>query len=472
MKTRIHFKLFFAMVFALFLASSSCSEGMMTKTGTDNSPRANIALDCSLAGNMAKAECVEKCIGNPENEWCKKAGGAVFDCPSEGSFKAVNPFTGEELQMPATTPSQENAETNDILAVKPFSAANFNTLLAGRGARLFIDVIGGEPSMNLGSPINSIDVFKSGEKYYAVAGTASGVKIVPFSHNPEKGFEIDEAGTAEFKQLGGVSQVAVAVSVDISASGNAANLPPGMWLSLNAPIGEGPRDAAGSNIDFAYLLDSGGNVWRIKLHHLLNGGCIEKLYSAEAGGQGEKLSAVKFGIAGQYLVLFANSADGNQQILILNLLASGTGSFKKLDRHLQEDGDIFATDLALLGNKLYVATHTKNGNAYLTVADADRPDAISSYLLPAPEGLNAVHSLNNKITAGPERIYLRGENKYFATAGVSSPETITAEILENGAAGSPWVTVFDRKNKEVITSTTGEIEIISGDNFENIRIQR
>ena len=96
-------------------------------------------------------------------------------------------------------------------------------------------------------------------------------------------------------------------SIDLSGPKNATGLPAGMAASINVPVSGTAAGSSGGSLDFVYLVTAAGDLWRIKFEHLLNGGCVEKLYLAadNKDSKGNKMTASKVTVAGQFVTILA-----------------------------------------------------------------------------------------------------------------------------------------------------------------------
>lgn len=404
---------------------SSCKDTGAPIIGGGEPPKFDIVTQCPDPANRDRPECIQACIEDQTHPWCVVEEPLKFTCPEDGSFKAVNPFSGEDIVFPEAPATVEIKGAGLMLAADTLKGEK--AILSSKDAQLIISLdSASQPlSADLGAVIFSIDTFKNDGQYYAVAGTADNLKVVPFVY----GTEIQAEGIKTFSKLGGITQVIVAKSVDISKSAAGKTLPPGMLASVNPPTGGAAEEAAASDINYVYLVTADGDVWRIKFAHLIGGGCVERLYSASEN----KMVASKIAVAGQYVVFLTSTAndklealpadienfwkkyEGNlidekkshklitqdfywlahhlanlkkseQFVRVLDLLTSKSGELKDVNQKPSQALRYYATDMLLKGNMLYLAAYIYNINNDMILKDPNVFENMGNIWAAAREG--------------------------------------------------------------------------------------
>lgn len=388
---------------AAITLSFACEGGKKGLTPGDNI-RTDIVPDCTIPANVTNPECVKQCQTDPTLSWCEALKKEKFSCPTDGSFKAVNPFSGAEIASVEKAQVADAGNLEYVFSAKPFVHEGLETLIAGRGKKLFIDAVAGSPSVDAGSMVIDVGAFAIDGKLYAVAATEKDITVVPFSKGPEDQVPvIDTNGIKTIDIIGGAKEVLIGSSVDLSGSGYITSAPSGTDISINVPVsGQTVQPVAGGSIDFAYFVSGAGDVWRIKLNHLVGGGCAERVYSADEhpDRNNNPLTTRRIAMAGQYLAVLAATSDmklpavqnyadqawvsyedklidqnkahkfvtndfywlfnhltdvkgSEQKILVIDLLATSGGLFKEVKKEIDMIYRYYATDLLLRGNVLF-----------------------------------------------------------------------------------------------------------------------
>lgn len=541
----------------------SCSDSSKTTGGGKLQPV--VVVDCTIPGNEQKPECVQKCIQDPTLAWCTPAQPtAKFTCPVDGSFKAVDPFTGKELVFPDGPATIDAASGDNTYFTTAYTEGDLKMLLYNVGEELRMLTAIGTPMTDLDSTITSADVFHLDGKYYVVVGTANSLQILPFTNKVGDSPLLEPDGLTTFENIGGIAQVAVASSIDLSGSSGAKSLPPGMLVSVNVPPDGVVKDASAGNLTFVYLLSADGDIWRIKIAHLLNGGCVERLYSAanNLDANDRKMAAKRFAVAGQYVVInsatsdlppldgpstaswvvyegaliqsrtshklitndfywlvnhLANPRDSTEKLSMLNLLSASGGSLTDI----QTDSGTkryHITDLMLRGNMLYATAHqydmsvfpnsspdveitdnmelvwnsSRSGESAKTdravdyiskassnilVIDLERPTTVNAYILASPEAPHALANVSlpiyTKLSFGNGKLFVVGENKYFASGDIASPNNLTPVRMQAPPASTltPWSSSFDPVSAKIFTSFIYANEKIGQDGQNVVGVQ-
>jgi hypothetical protein len=528
-------KYIIAILLITLSAFAACKDTGGGKTPADD-PKPAIVPDCTIPENQTKPECVQKCIEDPTLEWCTPDVDAKYTCPTDGSFKAVNPFSGIDATFSDSNASVSNASGNISLAAKPVKDGEFVTLLSGSGSKLFLSQAADAPSADLGHAVVSIDTFKLNEKVYAIVGTANNLSIVPFSEG-NAAFETE--GIKALDLIGGIKQVVTISSIDISGSASTKSLPPGMSASVNVPLTGAAATSSGASLNFTYLVSASGDVWRVKNEHLVNGGCFEKLYSASdhKDSKNNNMTARKIAVAGQYVVILSATADGalpaldseganawstyengllaadhsqklitsdyywlinhlaypqksSQKVMVLNLLTSKTGNLEEVQAKVEAINRYFATDLAIKGNSIYfagfnddfvlkstdkeivegmtgvlelakgsvvvldetAANFLSSAGATIFLVDASSPNKIKTKKpLPKIAG-NTAAPIFARIAMGGDKIYFRGEDKYFALAKASDLSNLASKKIDGAISAVPWLTIYDENAGQLVST--------------------
>ena len=499
---------------------------------------------CTKSENAMSEKCTQVCVEQPDMSWCGKST-ARFTCPNDGTFKAVNPFTGEDLSFPEAKSISFAVPGSAILGTALLTKGDVDTYLYSKGSKLFIG--DGTVNVELTSTITSIDTITvSDSLFYAAAATIDGMKIVPITYNSDK-LEIAADDIKSLDILGGISEILIRASPDISG-GSGTGLPDGMYVSLNKPLGDEAADGAVSNVEFVYMIDGSGNFWRSKFSSLLQGGCVERIFDASESRDDKDhlMPAKKIDVAGQYIAILTETAgteltelpeeaksqfdayieaeqipgpiaekffwlayhaaypdESMQKIGIINLLDSETGTPKFAN--IDSDSGIVISDISLFGIKLFASAfvydksasplsqndpaaifkamedvwknvrsgsgenvHTdfvEKSHSTIAVVDISKTDPVpSTFDISYPEGTSAKtpSPFFIEIATGAGKAYLRGENRYFGYITVDNP-SLTTLPLASGSLLTPYRTIFDTADNEIMTSFISELERIKID---------
>jgi len=281
-------------------ACNKSSDSPKAKGGIEVS--AAVVKFCTQKENRYEPTCIQVCIQDATQEFCIVEAESRFTCPTDGSFKGVSPFSGDDVALP------------EILTALPIDGEDLELGLTSLGEMIIStrgsDVIittDKETIFNVGPLITSVTAVQKEDTLYIIVGTPTDLKVIPLTVGDEITVHKDQMKSITI--LGGIAQVVAKASIDLSSAKR--ETAPGVVTSVNAPEEGVAQGSGASDIDFVYLVTADGDVWRAKISHLVSGGCLEKLYSASIhlDSAVHKMAARKIGAAGQYLVILASTLD-------------------------------------------------------------------------------------------------------------------------------------------------------------------
>jgi len=426
---------------------------------SDDSPKAKgievsaaIVTFCSQKENRYEPTCIQVCIQDSTQEFCAVEAESRFTCPTDGNYKGVSPFSGDDVALP------------EILTALPIDGGDLklgltslgNMIISTHGSNVTITT-DKETTFNVGPLITSVAAVQKGDTLYVVVGTPTDFKVIPVTIGDEITVYKDQMKS--FTLLGGIAQVVAKPSIDLSGAKREAA--PGVATSVNAPEEGVAQSSGASDIDFIYLVTADGDVWRSKISHLVDGGCLEKLYSASIHLDSaiHKMAARKIDAAGQYLVILASTLDaqlteiptlkqnwksnvsGNapepilnafyrfahklalpqqseQKIYTINLMTSEDGNYEEVGI---TDGS-FITDIYLAGDILNVAAYAYDLTAL--PAYESTGDMINDQI----EIWNAARA---GTAAADEKLanFIQASNSKAYRFNLANPESLTSGIL-------------------------------------------
>lgn len=370
---------------------TACSDTSKKGVGTQL-PAFNLVEFCSNPLNKLDTRCTQACITDPTQIWCIVAPQEKFSCPLDGTFKAVNPFTGAELAFPATA-TVADVSGDYYLGLAPFSDGTTSTVFAGRGNILYADIniLETTAKADMGAPITGMVTAIIEGIPHVIVATNQNIKLVPFViADGVISFTAD--GIKTVAAVGGVKQLIATPSIDLSGS-KQAEVPPGIYSSVSLPpSGEIIKENAVAGENYIFAVSASGNVWRFKAAHLLKGGCAESLYKPV-----NDLIPEKMATDGKYVALITNPSDATlpllagvstdvpegintliykkfyrlmnqiammgdpkQVIKTLDLATSTNGSYKDVGNSYNTNDRYIANDLIISDTSLFMTAYSYN----------------------------------------------------------------------------------------------------------------
>lgn len=422
-------------ILTLALTLAACTQSSVSKLQTSEDLRASIIAQCNTPEKQQSEDCMSKCSTFGDLEWCVKE---KYSCPTDGSYKGVNPYTGEDVALPETPAVVEDPSLSESASATTIDDGTIHSQIITNGEAIMFGA-GTTASLTLGSPIISTATYKDTTgAYYLIAGTAKDLVIVPFSYDAASGaINAIKDGMKSFTKLGGIEQVIMAASIDMSKKLLSNSLPIDVMMSSSAP-----KATTSKAVDYVYMLTASGDVWRTKFVQLMSGGCLERIYAATDTERAERI-----GVAGQYV-----AAVGAGKVSAVNLMTSTTGAFTEVAKNKN------VTDVLLWGGTVFAAESDPAQVKLLTSnLTGENKTAVDYSVVPTKD----ISDL--KMTDDGTSIYVRGSNKYLSIVSVADPNNVTEvakEKIQNN--GTPKDIIYDKKTNELITTfTDGTIEKLS-----------